>query len=147
MISEGTFRIFDSHSRDLYGIPDPFGKCVLIHVKRLDDLSIFFQNTNPPNTTTSFEVKGVKSSLLNTVTEHENHNIRQNQILDKREIQLEKRRQKHKERSETTEARERRLAKLREIRKNQSSDTREKELLDKRQRAKQNIINESSEAR
>ena len=77
MISEGTFKIFDSHSRDLYGIPDPFGKCVLIHVERLDDLSIFFQNTNPPNTTTPFEVKGVKSSLLNTVTEHENHNIRQ----------------------------------------------------------------------
>ena len=85
--------------------------------------------------------------MLNTVTEHENHNIRQNQILDKREIQLEKRRQKHKERSETTEARECGLAKLREIRKNQSSDTRQKELLDKRQRAKQNIINESSEAR
>jgi hypothetical protein len=24
--SEGTFKVFDSHSRDLYGIPHPFGK-------------------------------------------------------------------------------------------------------------------------
>ena len=32
MISEGKYKIFDSHSRDLYGIPHPFGKCVLIAV-------------------------------------------------------------------------------------------------------------------
>ena len=50
MISEGTFKIFYSHSRDLYGIPDPFGKCVLVHVD-------------------------VKSSLLNTFPEHDNHGI------------------------------------------------------------------------
>ena len=102
MISEGTLKIFDSHSRDLYGITDPFGKCVLIYVERLENLSSFFQNTNPPNTTTPFEVKDVKSSLLNTVTEHDNHDMRQNQILDEREIKLGKRRQKYKERSETT---------------------------------------------
>ena len=147
MISEGMFKIFDSHSRDLYGIPDPFGKCVLIHVERLDNLSGFFQNTNPPNTTTPFEVKGVKSSLLNTVIDNGNHDIEQNKILDEREIKLKKRRQKYKERSETTEARGQRLAKLREMRKNQSSDSREKSLLDKRQRVQQNITNESSEAR
>ena len=119
MTSEGTFKIFDSHSRDLYGIPDPFGKCVLIHVERSDNLSSFFQNTNPPNITTPFEVKSVKSSLLNNFTEHDNHDIRQNKISVEKEIRLEKRRQKYKERSETTEAREHRLAKLREMRKNQ----------------------------
>ena len=42
MIFEGTFKIFDSHSRDLYGIPDPFGKCVLIYVENLENLSSFF---------------------------------------------------------------------------------------------------------
>ena len=95
MISEGKFKIFDSHSRDLHGIPDPFGRCVLIHVESLDNLSSFFQNTYPPNITIPFEVKGVKSSLLNTVTEHDTgHDIRQNKILDQREIQLEKRRQR-----------------------------------------------------
>ena len=102
MISEGMFKIFYSYSRDLYGIPDPFGKCVLIQVERLDNLSSFFQNTNPRNATTPFKVKGVKSSLLNTITEHDNHDTRQNKILDQRKIKLEKRRQKYKERSEIT---------------------------------------------
>ena len=57
MTSERTFKIFDSHSRDSYGIPDPFGKCVLIHVQALDNLSIFFQNTYPPNITKPFKEK------------------------------------------------------------------------------------------
>ena len=78
MTCERTFKIFYSHSRDLYGIPDPFGKCVLIHVQALDDLAIFFQNIYPPNITTPFEVTGVKSSLLNTFPEHDNHSISQN---------------------------------------------------------------------
>ena len=149
MISEGTFKIFDSHSKDLYGIPDPFGKSVLIHVESLDNLSSFFQNTYPPNITIPFEVKGIKSSLLNTVTECDNHDIRHNKILDHREIQLGKRRQRYKERkeNETTEIRNDRLAKRREMRKKQSSDKRKKELFNKRQRVKQNIIDESSEAR
>ena len=120
MISEGTFKIFDSHSKDLYGIPDPFGKCVLIHVESLDNLSSFFQNTYPPNITIPFEVKGIKSSLLNTVTECDNHDIRQNKIVDNRQIQLGKRWQRYKERkeNETTEIRNDRLAKRREMRKN-----------------------------
>ena len=85
IISEGTFKTFDSHSRDLYGIPDPFGKCVLIHVERLDNLSSFFHNTYPPNITTLFEVKGVKSSLINTSTEQDNYDIVQNKVLNERE--------------------------------------------------------------
>ena len=122
MVSEGTFKIFDSHSRDLYGIPDPFGKCVLIQVESLNNLSMFFQNAYPPNTTTPFEVKGVKSSLLNTITEHDNQDIRQNKMLNQKENQLEKRRQKYKARKvcETTERRKERLAKFQETRKNQS---------------------------
>ena len=132
MISEGTYKIFDSHSRDVYGIPDPFGKCVLIHVESLDNLSSFFQNTYPPNVT-PFELKGVKSSLLNTVTQHESHGILQNNILDKRETRLEKRRQRYKERkaNETARVREERLARRREMRKSQSSEQREKTLLAK----------------
>ena len=148
MISEGIFKIFDSHSRDLYGIPDPFGKCVLIYVENLENLSSFFKNIYPPNTTTPFEVRGVKSSLVSTVADHDNH-IRQGEISNKKKIQLEKRRQKYKEKkaNETTEIRKERLAKLREIRKYQSSDKREKSLFDKRQGLRQNIMNECSEAR
>ena len=150
MISEGTFKIFYSHSRDLYGIPDPFEKCVLVHVEALDNLSFFFQNTYPPpNITTPFEVKGVKSSLLNTFPENDNHGINQNRILKKREVQLEKRRQKYKERkaNETMEIREERLARLRECKKISPRKKREKTLLNKRQRIKQNATNESAESR
>ena len=104
MISEGTF---DSHSRDLYGIPGPFGKCVLTHVESLNNLSSFFQNTHPPHTITPFEVNGVKSSLLSTITEHDSEDIEQNKMLNQKEKQLEKRQQKYKERKahETTEIR------------------------------------------
>ena len=31
--SDGTFKIFDSHSRDLYGMPHPLGKCILASVE------------------------------------------------------------------------------------------------------------------
>ena len=56
--SEGNFKIFDSHSRDSYGIPHPFGKCVQISVENINNLLIYFQNTVPRGTVTPFEVKG-----------------------------------------------------------------------------------------
>ena len=110
---------------------------------------IHFLNTYPPNITTPFEVKGVKSSLANTATEQDNYDIVQNKVLNETEIQLEKRRQRYKKSkaNETTEVREIRLAKLRDMRKNQSSDKREKKLLGRRQKNRKNIISESSEAR
>jgi hypothetical protein len=61
--SEGNFKIFDPHSRDLYGIPHPFGKCVLVCVEAVSNLVIYFQNTVPPGVT-PFEVKGVTIQLL-----------------------------------------------------------------------------------
>ncbi|CAB4008426.1 ATP-dependent DNA helicase PIF1, partial [Paramuricea clavata] len=55
---EGTFKVFDSHSRDLYGIPHPFGKCILASVDSIESLVIYFQSTVPPSNETPFEVKG-----------------------------------------------------------------------------------------
>ena len=43
--SEGNFKMFDS--RDSYGIPQPFGKCVQISVENINNLLISFQNTVP----------------------------------------------------------------------------------------------------
>ncbi|XP_046862623.1 LOW QUALITY PROTEIN: uncharacterized protein LOC124456134 [Xenia sp. Carnegie-2017] len=44
--SEDSFKIFDSHSKDLYGISHPYGKCsVLLTVQGLENLSLDFQNT------------------------------------------------------------------------------------------------------
>ena len=45
--SEGNFKMFDSNSRDSFGIPHPFGKCVQISVENIINLLIYFQNTVP----------------------------------------------------------------------------------------------------
>ena len=72
MISEGKYKIFDSHPRDLYGIPNPFGKCVLISVEGLDNLALYFQSSyrlmSSQNTAFPFEIKEVKlSNSYNTI--------------------------------------------------------------------------------
>ena len=60
--SEGNIKIFDSHSRDSYGIPHPFGKCVQISVENINNLLIYFKKTVkktvPRGNVTPFEVKG-----------------------------------------------------------------------------------------
>ena len=43
----GNFKIFYSHSRDLYGMPHASGKCVLITVEGVHNLLLYFQNTLP----------------------------------------------------------------------------------------------------
>ena len=67
--SEGTFKVFDSHSRDLYGIPHPFGKCILTTVDSIENLVIYFQNTVPPGNETPFELKGVTVQLNSDTTQ------------------------------------------------------------------------------
>ncbi|CAB3992941.1 ATP-dependent DNA helicase PIF1 [Paramuricea clavata] len=67
--SEGTFKVFDSHSRDLYGIPHPFGKCILASVDSVENLVIYFQSTVPPGNETPFEVKGVTVQLNSDITQ------------------------------------------------------------------------------
>ena len=42
-ISEERFKIFDSHSRDLYGMLHSFGKCVLLTVEGFQNLTSYFQ--------------------------------------------------------------------------------------------------------
>ena len=56
--SEGNIKIFDSHSRDSYGIPHPFGKCVQISVENINNLLIYFKKTVPRGNVTPFEFKG-----------------------------------------------------------------------------------------
>ena len=67
--SEGTYKVFDSHSRDLYGIPHPLGKCILASVDSIESLVIYFQSTVPPGNETPFEVKGVTVQLNCDITQ------------------------------------------------------------------------------
>ena len=64
--SEGNFKIFDSHSRDLYGMPHPFGKCILASVEGIENLVTYFQSTVPQGNVIPFEVKGVTVQLTNS---------------------------------------------------------------------------------
>ncbi|CAB3983680.1 ATP-dependent DNA helicase PIF1 [Paramuricea clavata] len=94
--SEGNFKIFDPHSRDLYGIPHPFGKCVLVSVEGVSNLVIYFQNTVPPGVT-PFEVKGVTIQLINSEmtqqgspTSHLDESINSNEcVKQKRSVESE----------------------------------------------------------
>ena len=56
---EGHYKVFDPHSKDKYGIPDPNGKCVFVSIDSIRNLVTFFQNTTPVQSMTPFEIKGV----------------------------------------------------------------------------------------
>ncbi len=69
--SEVNFKIFDSHSRDSYGIPHPIGKSVLVSVEGIQNLAIYFKNTVPRGDAIPFEIKGVTVDLANYEIENE----------------------------------------------------------------------------
>ena len=57
-ISDGKFKIFDSHARDLFGMPHPQGTCVLLEVNTLNELVNYFQMVyQSPDVI--YEIKGV----------------------------------------------------------------------------------------
>ncbi|CAB3983617.1 ATP-dependent DNA helicase PIF1 [Paramuricea clavata] len=71
----GVFKVFDSHSRDLYGMPSIFGHCVLISVEGVENLANFFRDTSSAtnqNYTIPFELKGVKLIYETPRSDHEN---------------------------------------------------------------------------
>ena len=121
--SEGTFKVFDSHSRDLYGIPHPFGKCILTSVDSIESLVIYFQSTVPPGDETPFEVKGVTVQLNSDITqisglassESAKEHVKQNQ----KESRLENARKykKAKQAAEIETEKQTRLGNAREYRK------------------------------
>lgn len=55
------FKIFDSHSKDLYGMPVSYRECVLVDVSGIQDTVKFFQMTctGSLGRYVSFEIKGV----------------------------------------------------------------------------------------
>ncbi len=74
--AEGQFKIFDSHSRDLYGMPHPFGKSILVSVEGITNLAIYFQNIVPRSNVTLFEIKGVTVHITNSEITHSEQQTR-----------------------------------------------------------------------
>ena len=63
MLFPDVFKVFDSHSRDLFGRPSASGYCVLRSVEGIENLEWYFQLTPRFSETTivlPFELKGVK---------------------------------------------------------------------------------------
>jgi len=60
--SNGTFKVFDSHSRNSAGMFDPCGTCVLVEIASLDKLVEYFENLHVGITDVVYELKGVHIS-------------------------------------------------------------------------------------
>ncbi len=157
------FKIFDSHSRDLQGMPCASGSCILTSVEGVQNLVQYFELTSCSqcqNVCILFELKGVKcnrrlidqGSLKSYLKEKEciqkrnsRNVIRQAESFQEKENRLAKERdfKRTERKNESLEAKEKRLAKQRLYGKNVSPQAREKTLAKQRS----NSQNESSEAR
>ncbi len=128
---ELVFKIFDPHSRDLYGMPHSHGKSVLVTTEGIQNLVIYFQNVSP-QTFLPFEIKGVNVLLNETrKVQHVNKKqdelneqaervskIRENESIECREKRLSRKWQYDKKRraNETPESKAERLAKKQQYR-------------------------------
>ena len=57
--SEDSFKIFDSYSKDLYGMPHSFGKCTLLSIEGTENAVSYLQISCLQTGVVPFEVKGV----------------------------------------------------------------------------------------
>ena len=55
----GVFKVFDSHSPDVFGRPSALGYCVLISIEGVENLGEYFRLTSRSNVVIPFELKGV----------------------------------------------------------------------------------------
>ena len=170
-ISE-VYKVFDSHSRDPYGMPHSFGKCVLLTILSIPDLVTYFQSISAQaGGNLPYEIKGVSISF----------NASEEMDVDKSPSPNEKEQppSKHKQatknqpnmssvcsgkkltktqkyyrqrlQNETPEQREKRLSRQREYKRkqraNQSSESRTEKSRQRRQYEKQRIQHETPEKR
>jgi hypothetical protein len=52
------FKVFDSHSRDMHGMPAAMGYSVLVSIEGIQNLVHFFHSCNYPGQNSLFELKG-----------------------------------------------------------------------------------------
>ena len=175
--SEQSFKIFDSHSRDLYGMPDSFGRCTLVSIVGLENVASCLQMSCPQTGTVPFEMKGVHILMSGSETDMQHvqqdpnsdhissgdennaksvHNKKQkctSEISKRKEKQLIARRKYEKKRkaNESPEAREKRLAGKRESNKKRRAtgnpETRKKRLACQQEHYKKKCANETAECR
>lgn len=60
---DGTFKVFDSHARDSFGMAHPQGTCVLLHVQETNKLVEYFQSLYTGTIDAIFDLKGLNISI------------------------------------------------------------------------------------
>ena len=55
----GVFKVFDSHSRNVFGRPSALGHCVLIPIEGIENFAEYFQLTSMSDVVIPFMLKGV----------------------------------------------------------------------------------------
>ena len=75
-----SFQIFDSHSRDLYRMPDSFGKCTLVCFGRLENVVSYLQMPFPQTGAVPFEMKG--AHILISAGQTDMRHVQQDQKSD-----------------------------------------------------------------
>ena len=142
-ISEQSFKIFDSHAKDLYGMPHPFGKCTLLSIEGLENLVSYLQMSCLETGVVPFEIKGV--SISDCQLEQMNE-----QLASNNENTLNQNR-KRKPSDETADIKKRRLISQREYerkrRANESEESRHKRLSQQRENKRKKHASESVESR
>ena len=130
-ISNFVFKVFDSHLRDLYGMPHSFGKCVLLTIDNIANLVTHFQTfSSSHEEIVPFEMKGVNIYLNAPERQNANEYSTENQLNELSSItrnkesetskyngkMLTKRQQYYRQRlrRETPEMREKRLSRQRD---------------------------------
>ena len=156
------FKIFDSHSRDSYGIPHPFGRCILLTIENIQNLVIFFQNVSSASDDhedLEFEIEGVGISfnaLEGMVVGASSADSNLNEVLSKSQCSVENvaKRQKFDQdivQDKKRETREKRLLRQREykrkIRENETAEKREKRLSNNRLYKRRILEDETPEER
>ena len=71
------FKVFDSHARDLYGIPHPCGSCVLLEFDSVWKLTEYFKFLYVPGAI--YELNGVK--ILNVECNERLKNVNSNEVV------------------------------------------------------------------
>ena len=82
LMLNGSLKIFDSHARDSFGMPQPHGTCVLLEVSSVDRLAEYFKTCY--NGDVLFELKGVKIVIGNEQpTNSINDHAESGELVDK----------------------------------------------------------------
>ena len=148
--SERSFKIFDSHSKDLLGMPSSFGKCTLLYIEGVENLVSYLQISPLQTGVVPFEIRGVFVSDCQI----ELPSVCENQKSGDMPIEVnpnETNERKRKCSAETPEEKEKRLIAKRKYEKNkkanESEECKQKRLAQQCLRSKKKRANETSDAK